>query len=169
MAFAIRAPVNGWGDLCPRSTSPSASSSPASANTGSPTGLTTISNPPRSQIEEKINPGQIYGVADAQSAAPGQVVLLTAPSSLETPPTRFPHWPPHRFHVYGVLTEPKNQLGATPWINGLSHDVHWLHKAPGLSIAVVIQPWSHKTDNRLILATNGMDQAVCSRHITNEE
>ena len=123
-----------------RSTSPSASSSAARAHTGSPTGLTTIVNPPLSQIEEKINQGQIYGVADAQSAAPGQVVLLTTPSSLATPPTTLHHWPSHRFHVYAVLTNPENQLGVTPWINGLSHDVHWLHKAPGLSIAVVIQP-----------------------------
>ena len=131
-----------------RSTSPSASSSSARAHTGSPTGLTTIVNPPLSQIEEKINQGQIYGVADAQSAAPGQVVLLTAPSSLATPPTTLHHWPPHRFHVYAVLTDPENQLGATPWINTLHQRIHWLTLGSGVTIQVQEQSAASQTSQK---------------------
>ena len=98
----------------------------------------TVYNLPTHQLEEKINQGQIYGVPDAQSSAPGQVVLMTAKQPLATVPTTLNHWPPQRFQVYAVLTDPENQLGVTPWINRLSHDIHWLHKAAGLSIDITI-------------------------------
>ena len=100
----------------------------------------TIHNLSTAQIAKKINQGEIYGVADAQPNAPGQVVMLTAKQLLASPPTTLNHWPPQRFNVVAVFTDPENQFGATPWINGLSHEVRWLHTIHGLSIAVAIQP-----------------------------
>ncbi len=122
------------------STSSSTGTSQSSTSSSLSSNVVTVRNPSAGTFAEKISQGKIYGVADAQPNAPGQVVMLTAKQVLATPPTTLHHWPPQRFNVVAVFTDPENQLGVTPWINGLSHDVHWLHKAPGLSIAVVIQP-----------------------------
>ena len=121
------------------STSSSTGTSQSSTSSSLSSNVVTVRNPSAGTFAEKIAQGKIYGVADAQPNAPGQVVMLTAKQVFATPPTMLHHWPPQRFNVVAVFTNPENQLGVTPWINGLSHDVHWLHKAPGLSIAVVIQ------------------------------
>ncbi len=105
----------------------------------SATSTVTITNPPLSQIQAKINAGQIYGVPDAQPGVPGQVVLMTAKASVATLPTTLNHRPPQHFQVYAILTNPENQLGVTPWINRLSHEIHWMRKGTGIAIPVTVK------------------------------
>ena len=126
------------------STEPSQSSSVSSTTsipTSASTGAITVTNPAISQIQTKINAGQIYGLADPQSSAPSQMIFLTAKTSLTSPPTTLRHWPPQRFQVYAVFSNPPIQLGgpnATGWIHGYGHEVHLLHKAPGISPKVMV-------------------------------
>ena len=128
------------------STEPSQSSSvssTASIPTSASTGAITVTNPAISQILTKLSAEQIYGLADPRSGAPSQMIFLTAKTSLTSPPTTLRHWPPQRFQVYAVLSNPPIQLGgpnATAWIQGLSHEVHLLHKAPGISPKVMVNP-----------------------------
>ncbi len=106
-------------------------------------GRITITNPPMIQILDKFYRHAIYGVADPQANAPNQMVFLTAKHAFSSPPTTLRHWPPQRFDVYAVLTNPFFQLGGpngTAWIHELSHDFHLLHKAPGLSLSVTVLP-----------------------------
>lgn len=122
---------------------PSISSSTRTSQSSTASSLSssvvTVRNPLVGKFAEKISQGKIYGVVDAQPNAPGQVVMLTAKQVLATPPTTLHHWPPQRFHVVAVFTDPENQLGVTPWINRLSHDVHWLKTAPNVVIHVALK------------------------------